>query len=285
VDHGEPPPLSLKRFVAQLIVGAIGGFISGMLMLLVVAIIGGNIATNFAFAGNRGDEATGGIGLRIGIVLGTPPVVYAVSRRQDIPGRYLPTLAGSVLAAVVVGGSLLVSPRLRFVDSVVPLTGLIALGATIGYNSTQRFWHVAGYASVVVAFIVVGWGYSVYRQRVVPAVTFTGDLHGGHLMRLSAIGDHGTTAHTASAPPADQVVQQGQVLVTQCVPSPASDTIPHVTVRGQYFKPEESIQIAADYTRADCTSIFLTGQTRAAADGTFTVDLVPDPQLNAPPPP
>ena len=43
--------------------GAIGGFISGMLMLLVVAIIGGNIATNFAFAGNRGDEATGGIGL------------------------------------------------------------------------------------------------------------------------------------------------------------------------------------------------------------------------------
>ncbi len=91
--------------------------------------------------------------------------------------------------------------------------------------------------------------------------------------------------HIASAPSADQVVQQGQVLVTQCVPSPASDTIPHVTVRGQYFKPEESIQIEADYTRADCTIIFLTGQTRADADGTFTVDLAPDPQLNAPPAP
>lgn len=286
LGHDERPHVRLKRFIAQLIVGAIGGYISGLLMLLVAAIIGGNLATNFEFAGNRGYEATGGIGLLIGLVLGTPTVVYAFSRRQDIPGRYLPTVAGSVLAAVVVGGSLLVSPRLRLVDSVFPVTALIALGAVIGYNSTQRLGHVAGYAAVVVVLIVAGWGYTVYRQRFAPTVTFKGDLSRGSRTELRAIGDKGTTAHTMSSPPADQVVQEGQqgMMISRCVPSPTVDTMPRVTVTGQYFKPEELVRIEGNYTRADCTSIVLAGQARADERGSFTVDVAPDPVLNAPPP-
>lgn len=189
LDHGEPSRLSLTRFIAQLIVGALGGFIIGMLGAFIGAVIGGNFATNFEFAGNRGYEATGGIGLLVGVVLGTPTLVYAFSRWRDTTGMYLPTLAGSVLAAILVGGIILVSPRLRLVDSVFPLIGLITLGAVVGYNNTQQLRHLVGYAAMVVVFIVAGWGYIVYRQGFTPTVTFKGDLSGGSITQLSAIGD------------------------------------------------------------------------------------------------
>ena len=161
--HDERPRVSLKRFLAQLVLGTVGGFFSGMLCLFIAIVVGGNFFTNFEFAGGRGYEATGGIGLLIGVVFGTPTLVYAFTRRRDGTGAYLPTLAGSVVASVLVGSIILVSPQLRLDQSVFPVTALTALGATIGYNSTHRLSQVVGYAAVVVVLIVAGWGYTLYR--------------------------------------------------------------------------------------------------------------------------
>ena len=62
-----PTPRSIPRIV----IGAILiGLTSGVVGLLVGATIGGNMADDFRFAGNRGYEATGVLGALIGLAVG-----------------------------------------------------------------------------------------------------------------------------------------------------------------------------------------------------------------------
>ncbi len=281
----EPAHVALKRFVIQLAVGMVGGFMCGLLALFVGMIIGGNLATNFTFAGNRGYEATGGIGLLVGLILGAPILVYHVGRRRDGTGTLRATLAGSVLTAVLIGSAILLSPGLRLPESVFLLTGLIALGATVGYNIHERWSRVAGYAAVVVTIIVAAWGSTLYRARYAPTVTFTVDLHGGSITSLHAVGADGSTADAMLAIPTGEVVQDGPVQsqFSRCIPATAASTMPQLTVRGQYFKPHEAIRVEATYTGADCGMVLLAGSARADAQGAFSAVVVPDPQLNGPP--
>ena|SRR3989344_8469501 len=49
------------------VIGAIG---LGFVFLVIAALYGGNYATDFTFAGQRGYEATGALGALIGLILG-----------------------------------------------------------------------------------------------------------------------------------------------------------------------------------------------------------------------
>ena len=129
--------LGLLRLLAQFVVGAGGGFLLGLLGVLVGSIIGANVAPNFVFAGNRGYEASAGIGWLLAIIPGIPTLVYAVSRLWDRTGGYVPTLMGSVIAAAVLGSFILASPQLRLPELVIPLIAVLTLAAITGYNTSQ----------------------------------------------------------------------------------------------------------------------------------------------------
>lgn len=61
------PPRSIPRIV----IGAILiGLVCAVVGLLVGSTIGGNMANDFRFAGNRGYEATGVLGALIGLAIG-----------------------------------------------------------------------------------------------------------------------------------------------------------------------------------------------------------------------
>ena len=152
----------------------------------------------------------------------------------------------------------------------------------------RRAWRLAGPMVAVVTVLAAAWGNGVYRELYPPMVRFTheGDLGEGHMMRLSAIGGQGTTAHTQSSPPAGSVVmvspgvmQMGQV----CVPGPTPDSPQRFTVSGQRFKPEEDVRIEGEYIRVDCAVMSLTGQARADATGAFTVEIEAAPGGGPPP--
>ncbi|HSH77499.1 MAG TPA: hypothetical protein VLA19_03090 [Herpetosiphonaceae bacterium] len=152
----------------------------------------------------------------------------------------------------------------------------------------RRAWHLAGPMVAVVMVLAAAWGNGVYRELYPPTVEFkhVGDLGEGQMMRLSAIGGQGTTAHTQSSPPAGWVVQESQGVMQQgqvCVPGPTPDSPPRFTVTGQRFKPEEDVRIEGEYIGVDCAVMALAGQARADATGAFTADIEAAPGGGPPP--
>ncbi|HZG69861.1 MAG TPA: hypothetical protein VEZ12_24225, partial [Herpetosiphonaceae bacterium] len=83
----------------------------GILCGIVGAIIGGNLGgpeNPVAFGGMRGYEATGVLGLIVGVVLGGSAGVYLGGRRSRVPGSYAATLMAAIVA-VLVGAVLLLA--------------------------------------------------------------------------------------------------------------------------------------------------------------------------------
>ena len=101
------------------------------------------------------------------------------------------------------------------------------------------------------------------------------------MLRLSAIGAQGTTAHTHSSPPAMVLVQEGTAQVSAGAPSPAAP--PRFTISGQRFTPQEAVRIEGEYLGDDCALMLLAGQARADATGAFTVELEAAPDRQPPP--
>jgi hypothetical protein len=65
------PTSPTPRSIPRIVIGAmLIGMTTGVVGLLVGATIGGNMADDFRFAGNRGYEATGVMGALIGFVVG-----------------------------------------------------------------------------------------------------------------------------------------------------------------------------------------------------------------------
>ena len=80
------PAQPTPRSIARIVIGAILiGFACGVVGLLVGANIGGNMAGEFHFAGNRGYEATGVLGALIGLAIGSVggAILLACLRRKN----------------------------------------------------------------------------------------------------------------------------------------------------------------------------------------------------------
>ena len=58
---------TMLRFFVVIVIG----FISGVIGLIIGALIGGNYAEQFVFNGVRGYEATGQIGFILGVLIGS----------------------------------------------------------------------------------------------------------------------------------------------------------------------------------------------------------------------
>ena len=77
--------LRTARSIPRIVIGAILiGFACAVVGLLVGATIGGNLAVDFQFAGNRGYEATGVVGALIGLAIG---VVGGGLAFSGLPGK------------------------------------------------------------------------------------------------------------------------------------------------------------------------------------------------------
>ena len=73
--------LRTARSIPRIVIGAIFiGFACAVVGLLVGATIGGNMAVDFRFAGNRGYEATGVVGALIGLAIGVISGALAFAR-------------------------------------------------------------------------------------------------------------------------------------------------------------------------------------------------------------
>ena len=61
----------MRKTVSRFLVVIVIGFISGVIGLIIGALIGGNYAEQFVFNGVRGYEATGQVGFILGILTGS----------------------------------------------------------------------------------------------------------------------------------------------------------------------------------------------------------------------
>ena len=114
--------------VIKFIVGLGSGLTGGLFGLFLGAIYGGNYAPNFEFAGQRGSEVTGTIGLIAGFVLSSSAGVYLISRANRETGGCLFTLSGGIIGAVLV---LLVMPSIWSGSNISTLI-ILALVTTAG---------------------------------------------------------------------------------------------------------------------------------------------------------
>ena len=60
-----------------------GGLLGSISLFLLGALLGGNLATSFEFAGLRGYEATGVLGIVAGLLLGVPVGVWLALRSAN----------------------------------------------------------------------------------------------------------------------------------------------------------------------------------------------------------
>ncbi len=168
------------------------------------------------------------------------------------------------------------------VMAIMGAVGILA-GIVLRQWIDTQTWRRVGPMAGVIAILLVAWGNGLYHETFPPTVRFTptGDPGEGFMMRLSAIGAQGTTAHTHSSPPVAVLAQEGHAEV--CVPAPSPAAPPRFTIRGQRFKPEEAVRIEGQYIGTDCVVMLLAGQARADAAGAFTVELEAAPDRQPPP--
>ena len=157
--------ISLRR---QLAAGLFGELVGGVLGLVIGAVIGGNmygpgqtmeimsegVATDtstasdsaMAFAGMYGYEATGWVGIIVGIIVGGVTGVWWAGRRRGVHGSFVATLMGSLLAVLLCAGILVAAGGgaggdWLFNKERLTLPFLLLatpLGATLGFMVTGR---------------------------------------------------------------------------------------------------------------------------------------------------
>ena len=164
----ESPGSRGRRLAAEFVAGLIGSVACAVLGLLVGAVIGGNlygpgqtmemtsegVATDnsmasdsaMAFAGMYGYEATGWVGLIVGVIVGGSAGVYWAGRLGSRTSSYLATFLTSVLAVLVGAGMLLLTGGGANGDwlfnkhpRTLPILFLMTLlGGMLGFEVTRR---------------------------------------------------------------------------------------------------------------------------------------------------
>lgn len=153
-----------RRLAAEFVAGFIGALLGAVLGLVIGTIIGGNLygpggggmsaGTNAveatgsgeAFAGMYGYEATGWVGLIVGVIVGGSAGVYWAGRFGPFSGSYVVTILTSVLAVLVGAGVLLATGDVAREDWLfnkhpwtLPILFLMTLlGGMLGLEVTRR---------------------------------------------------------------------------------------------------------------------------------------------------
>jgi len=78
----------MRKTVLRFLVVIVIGFISGVIGLIIGALIGGNYAEQFVFNGVQGYEATGQIGFILGALVGSISSWWFLVKREllSLPG-------------------------------------------------------------------------------------------------------------------------------------------------------------------------------------------------------
>jgi hypothetical protein len=124
------PPVSTGKYVAEVLVGGLGGYLGSM-------VIGALVAGVFGPHGGEDPGFYGYLfGLPAGTVIGSSIGVCLVGKSGNVTGSYAITLLGSLLGT---GLSVLLLPDPDYISFWLGLYGLSALGGTIFFNATRRY--------------------------------------------------------------------------------------------------------------------------------------------------
>jgi hypothetical protein len=148
-------PQSAGRRVGRIALGtlggALGGAVGGIPLFVISFAVGGGIDGNGDQTASLVAAGAGLVGYATGMAFG----VWGISSLMGGEGRYLPTLAGTVLGLLVGGGlGAYLFTQVEELLAIPPLVGGPLLGAVIGYEISHSIeWERGAEASTGIAVL------------------------------------------------------------------------------------------------------------------------------------